>query len=86
MPEVMITDTYQRAQREYDGTPSNARGKLAFFHLRQVDLEWMEPVDEPSTWYDQRDEHGHCLHQIAFEVKGMQEGAVYLKAKELSSL
>ena len=50
----------------------------------QVDLEWMELVGEPSTWHDQRDEHGHCLHQIAFEVKGMLEGAVYLSAKELS--
>ena len=84
VPEIMITDTYDRAQTEYNGQPSNARAKLAFFHLGQVDLELIEPVGEPSTWQDQLDEHGDSLHHIAFEIKGMSEKVAYLDAKGLN--
>ena len=84
VPEIMITDSYERAQTEYNGKPSNARAKLAFFHLGQVDLELIEPVGKPSTWQDQLDEHGDSLHHIAFEIKGMAETVAYLEAKGLS--
>jgi methylmalonyl-CoA/ethylmalonyl-CoA epimerase len=83
VPEIMITDTYERAQTEYKGQPSNARAKLAFFHLGQVDLELIEPVGEPSTWQDQLEEHGDSLHHIAFEIKGMSDTVAYLEAKGL---
>jgi methylmalonyl-CoA/ethylmalonyl-CoA epimerase len=82
-PEIMITDTYERAQTEYNGQPSNARAKLAFFHLGQVDLELIEPIGEKSTWQDQLDEHGDSLHHIAFEIKGMPEKVAYLETKGL---
>jgi catechol 2,3-dioxygenase-like lactoylglutathione lyase family enzyme len=84
VPEIMITDTYDRAQTEYKGNPSHARAKLAFFNLGQVDLELIEPIGEPSTWQDQLDEHGDSLHHIAFEIKGMPEKVAYLEAKGLS--
>ena len=83
VPEIMITDTYDRAQTEYKGSPSHARAKLAFFNLGQVDLELIEPVGEPSTWQDQLDEHGDSLHHIAFEIKGMPDKVAYLAAKGL---
>jgi methylmalonyl-CoA/ethylmalonyl-CoA epimerase len=83
VPEIMITDTYERAQTEYHGKPSNARAKLAFFQLGQVTLELIEPIGKPSTWQDQLDEHGDSLHHIAFEIKGMSEKVAYLEAKGL---
>ena len=83
VPEIMITDTYDRAQTEYKGNPSHARAKLAFFNLGQVDLELIEPIGEPSTWQDQLDEHGDSLHHIAFEIKGMPDKVAYLEAKGL---
>jgi methylmalonyl-CoA/ethylmalonyl-CoA epimerase len=83
VPEIVISDDYERAQTEYDGKPSNARAKLAFFHLGQVDLELIEPVGKPSTWQDQLDAHGDSLHHIAFEIKGMPEKVAYLEAKGL---
>ena len=83
MPEIMITDSYERAQTEYNGKPSQARAKMAFFNLGQVSLELIEPVGEPSTWRDQLDEHGDSLHHIAFEIKGMAAKVAYLEAKGL---
>ena len=84
VPEIMITDSYERAQTQYGGKPSNARAKLAFFPLGQVDLELIEPVGEPSTWQDQLDEHGDSLHHIAFQIKGMGERVAFLEGKGLS--
>ena len=83
VPEIMITDSYERAQTEYNGKPSNARAKLAFFHLGQIDLELIEPVGKPSTWQDQLDEHGDSLHHIAFEIVGMSDEVAQLEAKGL---
>jgi catechol 2,3-dioxygenase-like lactoylglutathione lyase family enzyme len=81
VPEIIITDTYERAQTQYNGQPSEARARLAFFHLGQVDLELIEPIGEPSTWHDQLDRHGDSLHHIAFEIEGMPEKVAFLDAK-----
>ena len=78
VPEIMITDSYEQAQTEYQGERSDARAKLAFFHLGQVSLELIEPIGEPSTWNDQLVAHGDSLHHIAFVVKGMAEKTAYL--------
>ena len=81
VPEVMITDGFDVAQTEYEGQVSPARAKLAFFNLGQVDLELIEPIDGPSTWKDQLDQHGDSLHHIAFVIGGMQEKVAYLNTK-----
>ncbi len=84
MPEIQITGTVDEAQTEYEGAPTTARAKLAFFHMGQVDIELIEPIGEPSTWKDQLDRHGDSLHHIAFHIKGMQERLAYLDAKGIS--
>lgn len=33
MPEIIITDTFELARTEYQGQPTTARAKLAFFHM-----------------------------------------------------
>ncbi len=81
MPEIKVTDTVDIAQTEYQGQPSTARAKLAFFHMGQVDVELIEPIGEPSTWRDQLEQHGDSLHHIAFKIKGMKEKLAYLDSK-----
>jgi catechol 2,3-dioxygenase-like lactoylglutathione lyase family enzyme len=81
VPEVIVTDSVEVARTEYQGAPTPARAKLAFFHLGQVDLELIEPIDEPSTWKDQLDQHGDSLHHIAFHIQGMPQQLAYLSAK-----
>ena len=80
VPEIMVADSYERAQTEYKGKPSEAGAKLTFFQLGQVSLELIEPVGQPSTWRDQLEEHGDSLHHIAFEIEGMPERVTYLAA------
>ena len=81
MPEIIITDTVDKTQAEYKGKPTTALAKLAFFHLGQLDLELIEPVNGPSTWKDQLDQHGDSLHHIAFNIKGMKDKIAYLDLK-----
>ena len=81
MPDIIITDTVDKAQTEYNGKPTTARAKLAFFHMGQLDVELIEPIDGPSTWKDQLDQHDNSLHHIAFVIKGMQEKIAYLDSK-----
>ena len=83
VPEIEISDDYEHARTEYEGQPSEARARLAFFHLGPVDLELIEPIGEPSTWRDQLDQHGDSLHHIGIEIKGMVEKTAYLEAKGL---
>jgi len=78
MPPIITTDTLDIAQTAYQGQPTTARAKLAFFHMGQVDIELIEPIGEPSTWKDQLDQHGESLHHIAFQVQGMRDKLVYL--------
>ena len=80
MPPIIITDTVDIAQTAYQGQPTAARAKLAFFHMGQVDIELIEPIGEPSTWKEQLDQHGDSLHHIAFLVQGMRDKLAYLDA------
>ncbi len=81
MPNIIITDTVDKTQAEYNGELTTARARLAFFHMGQLDVELIEPIDGPSTWKDQLDQHGDSLHHIAFEIEGMQEKIAYLDSK-----
>jgi catechol 2,3-dioxygenase-like lactoylglutathione lyase family enzyme len=72
-PETVTTEPLELTQAQYQGQPTPALAKLAFFPLGQVTLELIEPIGAPSTWQDQLTAHGQSLHHIAFEVKGMAE-------------
>ena len=67
-PNVIITDTYEKAQTSYRGHPTPARAKLAFFNLGQVSLELIEPIGEPSTWKEALEKNGEGFHHIAFQI------------------
>lgn len=73
IPEIIITDEYEKAQAEYRGHPSKARAKLAFFQLENLDIELIEPDEEKSVWREFLEEHGEGIQHIAFEIKGMQQ-------------
>lgn len=73
VPSWFLTDTVDKAHTEFRGKPSEARAKLAFFKLKNITLELIEPVGGPSTWREFLDKHGEGVHHIAFEVKRMDE-------------
>jgi hypothetical protein len=73
-PEIQITGEIQDAQTLYLGVPSEARSKLAFLHVGDnVDIELIEPDNNPSVWRRDLDANGEGFHHIAFVVKGMKD-------------
>jgi methylmalonyl-CoA/ethylmalonyl-CoA epimerase len=80
-PNVIITDEYEFAKTQYQGKPSLARAKLAFFDFGQVQIELIEPIGNPSTWKEILDHKGEGIHHIAFQIKGTNQVVAYLEGK-----
>jgi methylmalonyl-CoA/ethylmalonyl-CoA epimerase len=80
-PGISLTDGLEKAHTKYRGQPSEAKAKLAFIHMGQVDIELIEPVGEPSTWKEFLDAHGEGVHHIAFVIKGTDQVVAYLEGK-----
>ncbi|MFD1677578.1 VOC family protein [Alicyclobacillus fodiniaquatilis] len=82
-PKWSLTDTVDVAKTEYRGQPSEARAKLAFFHMGSLQLELIEPDHHPSTWREYLDEHGEGPHHIAFVIDGMQEKIMRMERNQM---
>jgi methylmalonyl-CoA/ethylmalonyl-CoA epimerase len=73
-PEIVTTDALEIAQTEYNGKPTQARSRIAFFKIGEnFELEIIEPDKFPSVWRDMLDKNGEGFHHIAFRVEGMKE-------------
>jgi methylmalonyl-CoA epimerase len=73
VPEIIISETEDKAKTRYHGRPTKARVKQAFFRFDNTLIELLEPVGGPSTWKEFLDNNGEGVHHIAFEVKGMDD-------------
>lgn len=80
-PAWFWTDVVEVAKTEYQGAPSPARAKLAFFDCGQLQLELIEPDEHPSTWQDFLEEKGEGMHHIAFVIEGMKEKIQLLEGR-----
>lgn len=83
-PEWSWTGTYEEAETQYKGEPSQARAKLAFIDMGSLTLELIEPDEHPSTWRDHLNEHGEGPHHIAFVVNGMKQIVSTMEGKGMS--
>jgi len=81
VPETIITDEYEKAHTQFEGKPSDARAKLAFFRLENITFELIEPVGKKSTWYEHLEKYGEGIHHIAFKVDGMEKNINRLEKK-----
>ena len=81
IPAVIITNEYEKANTQFEGNPTEARAKLAFFGLENITIELIEPVGKKSTWYKQLKKHGEGIHHIAFAVDGMENNIQYLEKR-----
>ena len=78
-PNVIVTDTPDKAKTVYRGAPTRARAKLAFFQIGDLSLELIEPFDGPSTWQEFLDKHGSGIHHIAFQIQGTDRAIAWLQ-------
>ncbi len=81
VPQTITTAPGLEVNQTYRGAPSDARAKLAFFSVGQVEIELIEPLGGASTWQEVLDRKGECVHHIAFWVEGMQKSVNFLKSR-----
>ncbi|MDP5275137.1 VOC family protein [Chengkuizengella axinellae] len=82
-PEAFWTDAVDKTQTEYKGSSTEARARLAFFDMGSLQLELIQPDENPSTWREFLDEKGEGVHHIAFEVKGLTEKIKILEGNQM---
>lgn len=74
VPGIIETEEYEKSHTQYRGQPTKARAKLAFFkNFKNVEIELIEPDENPSTWREFLDTHGEGIHHIAVFVKNMDQ-------------
>ncbi len=77
-PPIIQTPGYDLAKTMYRGAPSEATAKLAFFDFGQVQIELIEPDEEPSVWRDYLEAKGEGAQHIAFQVDNTRIVTDYL--------
>jgi methylmalonyl-CoA/ethylmalonyl-CoA epimerase len=54
---------------QFRGASTRGRVKLAFFKMENLDLEFIEPTEDPTTWKEFLETKGPGVHHIAFKAK-----------------
>lgn len=75
---IFSTPGYEVVKTTFNGKPSDATAKLAFFSVGQLQIELIEPDEKPSVWREFLEQHGEGAHHIAFPVKNTQSATDYL--------
>jgi len=70
-PEVSVAESHFSRPTLYRGSPSDAKAKLAFFEMGNLQIELIQPLGGKSTWQDYLDKHGEGIHHVAFAVKNI---------------
>jgi methylmalonyl-CoA/ethylmalonyl-CoA epimerase len=83
-PGWNLTDAREKAETEFEGKPTEARAKLAFFDMGSLQLELIEPDEHPSTWRNHLNQFGEGPHHIAFVIKGMKEKITLMERNGMS--
>ena len=74
MPNIIYTDDISVSCATYRGESTKARAYLAFIKVGElINIEIIQPDQEPSTWREHLDAHGEGMHHIAFLMKDMAD-------------
>ncbi|WP_091663459.1 VOC family protein [Alteribacillus iranensis] len=65
----------------YNGEDTRADATFMFFQTPTIEIELIQPGDEPSTWKEHLTKYGEGVHHISFEVDDLESKLVELNAK-----
>lgn len=82
-PKWFLTSPHSISKVYFRGQPSNSQNKLIFINTPSVQIELIEPNDEPSTMREFLDA-GEGIHHIAFDVDNMKEKINRMEEKGFS--
>jgi hypothetical protein len=70
-PGVSVAEGHFSRPTIYMGNPSDAKAKLAFLTMDNLQIELIQPLGGKSTWQEFLDKNGEGIHHIAFQVKNI---------------
>jgi hypothetical protein len=71
-PETIDCGEYEITKTQYRGKPApKAKCYMTFFYFDDLQMELIQPNEEPSIWKEHLEEYGEGIHHISFNVKGM---------------
>jgi methylmalonyl-CoA/ethylmalonyl-CoA epimerase len=76
-PSTQQTPGYKITEATFNGAPTEASAKLAFFDFGQAQLELIEPDQIPSVWRNDLNASGDGTHHIAFKVESTQKAVTH---------
>jgi len=85
-PPVMGSGPDEVVKAEVAGKSSTASCKMMFFDAGNIQLELIEPDEQPSVWRDILNEKGPGLHHIAFQIKDAKGQMKTLAAEGFQTL
>ena len=68
-PLSSVAEGHSSRPTLFMGSPSDAKAKLAFFSMENLQIELIQPLGGKSTWQEFLDNNGEGIHHIAFQVK-----------------
>ena len=71
-PSVSIAEGHSSRPTKYRGSSSDAKAKLAFISMDNLQIELIQPLGGNSTWQEFLDTNGEGIHHIAFSVKNIE--------------
>lgn len=73
-PEIVNSGEYEITKTEYRGNPApKAKCYMTFFYFGDLQMELIQPNEEPSLWREHLEQFGEGIHHISFQVKGMSK-------------
>lgn len=79
--EPHTTEPKEITGAHYYGTPTDTIARIVVFHVGpQLDLELLEPNDQPSTWREILDTRGEGFHHLGFRIQNMADKMATMKA------
>jgi catechol 2,3-dioxygenase-like lactoylglutathione lyase family enzyme len=67
-PKIWTTRPGHEVKMIYRGKPSEGQAKIAIINAGQVDLEFLQPLGDNSSWKDYLNTKGEGVQHIAFRV------------------
>ncbi len=85
VPETSSCGDYEVTRTVFEGKEApKANALLAFFDVGpDLQIELIQPNEEPSTWRNFLNEHGEGVHHLAFKVKDSGEQVARAEANGL---
>lgn len=81
MPPLAKAADPEDAQARYLGEPATVSCKIRMFKFGNIDVEFLEPGPEPSTWREWLERKGPSCHHIAFRTRNLTHKNEYLESR-----